>query len=285
MDQEELAYKLLLKADELCRGNDIHVNMYVISAQSEIELTQDQETQIESYFSRMGLVDYWPGSKDHFRISAKGITFLQKEKSKRGLMKQSEKLDLVLKWLYARRHERHNTLLKRIMEELNIYESREDEDRIATRLHSDGLARAERMAAGTLLTITSEGVEYCEESSYSKPGFSLTTFNIGTVHSSNFLNNTGSISGSTINQSLKQDNAVGEIISKIKQALPTEASLSSTEKEEILNRLDEIEEKLSAQKQVRKHNITDLLSVAANSAQVMGFVIQLGQVLHLLPVG
>lgn len=96
-------------------------------------------------------------------------------------MKQSEKADIILKWLYERRHKEFiGKSLEKLMQELGIFESRADAERIEEKLRSQNLVNIAGIedGAGIIITITDQGVDYCEKDSYSQPGQPITSLHL-----------------------------------------------------------------------------------------------------------
>lgn len=85
-------------------------------------------------------------------------------------MKQREKLDLILKRLYELRNDVHTHTLEDITKELDIFESKEDVQRLADRLEGDNYIKVSGSREGLAVKIKSHGIEYSEEDSYSRPG-------------------------------------------------------------------------------------------------------------------
>lgn len=195
-------------------------------------------------------------------------------------MKQSEKLDLILKRLYDLRNERNKLTLKAIMQNLSIYESDEEMHRLADRLKFDGLANVNIIAAGrVLIQIKSHGIEYCEENSYSQPGMSLTSFNFninGDISGSNIMMTAGNISH--VKQSIKQKNESSEIIRKIKELTLANNEIENEKKEQILECANDMEDKINAGKPISKYQSKSLLDISAGFAQLVSLGIQLAQI-------
>ena len=85
-------------------------------------------------------------------------------------MKQSEKLDLLLKGLYEKKNE-HHSLLSEIAKTYSIEISSRDElFRLAERLEQDGYIRKPIYTSSIYCAISSLGIEYCEEDSYAFKG-------------------------------------------------------------------------------------------------------------------
>jgi len=135
-------------------------------------------------------------------------------------MKQKEKLDLILRNLYQYKYDGfHHSIYQACLDE-NLQVVHVDEIKtLAHRLDDDGLIYATHMMNDSQAKLTSQGIEYCEEDSYTYSEKSLITnnYNIKVDNSVNVLDssNVNVVTRSknvNINQEVKN-----EIISKIKE--------------------------------------------------------------------
>lgn len=199
-------------------------------------------------------------------------------------MKQTEKRDAILLWLYNRRHEgRRNLYLKEIMEKLKIYESEQKLDNIAEKLKSDNFVDLQKIAGGQVVIhkIKPDGVDYCEQDSYSHPGQSIISLNFhGAVNSSNLL--VGS-NISNVSQAYIIKSEANELILKIKQILQEHEEASQNQKEELMECVNDIEDKIKANKPVLKYQLGSLINNSAGIAQLASLAIQLGQIYGYFP--
>lgn len=93
-------------------------------------------------------------------------------------MKQSEKLDLVLRELYKTKNDRIPYSISRIFHNLNIpLDSTSEPLTIAEHLEQDGFIKAFTMLVDCDALLTSRGILFCQENSYSSPGHSILTNN------------------------------------------------------------------------------------------------------------
>jgi hypothetical protein len=93
-------------------------------------------------------------------------------------MKQSEKLDLILRGLYKHKDDGQWWSVKEILQSCNLPTNAEETRRLAQRLKEDNYISAPGYHLDDVFCkITTYGIEYCEESSYTYTGHSLITNN------------------------------------------------------------------------------------------------------------
>lgn len=93
-------------------------------------------------------------------------------------MKQSEKLDLILRELYKTKNDGTPYSISDIFRNLNIpLDSTFELLSIAELLKDDGFIKSFTMLTDCDALLTSRGIKYCEENSYSNPGHSILTNN------------------------------------------------------------------------------------------------------------
>lgn len=186
-------------------------------------------------------------------------------------MKQKEKLDLILKRLYQNRHTKNSYLsIYAILQELCIYESDEEARTLATRLKDDHMVDAISTRGGVELKITSYGIDYCEEDSYSHAGIPAVALNY-TIHGNAVFGD----NNSNISQRISYGQESQELLRKIAEGIDSSAELSESQKTQALECVGDIEEKLQAQKKVSAYQWSNLLNCTANIAQVTSFALQL----------
>jgi hypothetical protein len=79
-------------------------------------------------------------------------------------MKQSEKLDVILRYLYERRNERRDFSITEILKESNIQADENEIGRLANQLRVDKLIELNVLSQKLKKAkITSKGITYCEE--------------------------------------------------------------------------------------------------------------------------
>lgn len=118
-------------------------------------------------------------------------------------MKQSEKLDLILRGLYQHMNDGLYWPISEVLKPLGIQLNFEELWRLAHRLHDDGYIESPISdGQDVICKITSYGIEYCEESSYTYTGQSIITnaYNI-TVEDSQNVSVVGTSENVTFSQS------------------------------------------------------------------------------------
>jgi len=156
------------------------------------------------------------------------------------IMKQSEKLDLILRELYKYKNDGRHHSIGLICKALNILlDSDLEMGNLASRLKTDGLINATITIGDSLAELTSSGIEYCEENSYSYSGQSIITnnYNISVVNSpnSNIVSQSSNVS---ITQSI---NEVNQTIEKIRETIASDSTIEMYKADEILECLNEIQ--------------------------------------------
>jgi hypothetical protein len=90
-------------------------------------------------------------------------------------MRQSEKLDTILKYLYERRDTRVEYSISSILEELGIATNDAEMARLADHLRTDGHIELNNLSAKLKKAkITSKGIMYSEGDSYTHKGQTVT---------------------------------------------------------------------------------------------------------------
>ena len=194
-------------------------------------------------------------------------------------MKQSEKLDLILKFFYERRY---NGLIEYNYNILNkIIPISNDQELylLIKRLQSDGYLKTFMFEGngGGLVEITSYGIEYCEEDSYSYSGYSIITNNYNTT----ITDSSGvSVVNSSTNVNVTISN-IGEINNKFHELIEKVKSsneVSKVEKAEILECITEIQESLSLDKKP-KFAFKSLLEMTNNFAGIGSLALEISKIL------
>jgi hypothetical protein len=99
-------------------------------------------------------------------------------------MKQSEKLDIILRYLYERRDDRREYNIVDILSECNVETNYTETNRLAFTLRESKLIDLHQLSSTPMKArITSKGIAYCEEDSYSHKRQSVVN-NISIVNSS-----------------------------------------------------------------------------------------------------
>ncbi len=197
-------------------------------------------------------------------------------------MKQSEKLDLILRELYKYKNDGKYHSIGLICQSLNIpLESLSELNKIATRLKDDGFIKASITLQDCSGELTSYGIEYCEENSYSYSGHSIITnnYNISIVNSpnSNIVNQSSNVA---ITQNIGE---VNQAIEKIRETIENDNTIEKSKMHEIIECLNEIQESLK-NNQKPKFAIKSLIDIAGGISSIASWVSTLGQFAGLIPI-
>jgi hypothetical protein len=197
------------------------------------------------------------------------------------IMKQSEKLDLILRDLYKYKNDGHHHSIGLICKALNIpLDSDLEMGNLASRLKTDGLINATITIGDSSAELTSSGIEYCEENSYSYTGHSIITnnYNISVVNSpnSNIVSQSSNVS---ITQSISE---VNQTIEKIRETIASDSTIEMCKVDEILECLNEIQECIK-NNQKPKYAIKSLLEIAGGISSIASLVMTLGQFAGIIP--
>jgi hypothetical protein len=193
-------------------------------------------------------------------------------------IKQTEKLDLILRVLYNLRAEKDDIYLHEICESQNIpLASRDELYEIAERLKNDGYIKFTSIQAGIYAKLTSKGIEYCEEDSYAYKGSSIITntyhFNITNSPNSNIVS-------ASSNTSIHINNH-GEINNKIRELkarISNSKDINNNQKSDILECIEEVEASVNADRKP-KFALKQLFEQASNVAGVGSLLLDLGQLI------
>ena len=197
-------------------------------------------------------------------------------------MKQSEKLDLILRELYKHKNDGNNHSIEQICRALSIpLDSILEIDKLASRLKTDRLINAVMTNGDSLAELTSYGIEYCEENSYSYSGHSIITnnYNISVVNSPN-SNVVSQSSNVSISQSISE---INQTIEKIRETIATDSTIELSKTNEILDCLNEIQVCIK-NNQKPKYAIKSLLDIAGGISSIASLVMTLGQFTGIIPI-
>ena len=148
-------------------------------------------------------------------------------------MKQSEMLDVILRYLYERRNSRVEYSIASILEESNIAVDYNEMARLANQLRVDGFIELNVLSQKLKKAkITSKGITYCEEGSYSNKGKGQTVVNNFHIIDSPQANIVVGSSQVTINQ--EQHDKAENIIKEIRQTISHDQTVDLFLKKEIL---------------------------------------------------
>lgn len=190
-------------------------------------------------------------------------------------MKQSEKQDIILRWLYERRDDNREYSIKSILEESQVNTNYTEVSRLADILNQDKLIFLNDLSAKLKKAkISPKGITYCEESSYSSRGKSI----VNNYHIVNSPQANIVVSSSQVEINQSQYEKAKGIIKEIRETASRDETLDLYSKTEILECLTEIEAGLSQQR-VPKFAIKGLLSSASDVSSISSLAISLAQFL------
>jgi len=153
-------------------------------------------------------------------------------------MKQVEKLDRILRYLYDHRFDGQYYSLFAIAEELSLpVTGRNEVIQLGHRLKDDGLVNAIGHAMGNLgLEISSHGVDYCEKQSYEDMNQPLASAPINISGSQQVVVVNNSPGASVVNHG-----AAAPIAQEIVQQAGKDPSLTQNDREQLKQMLEEIQ--------------------------------------------
>ena len=196
-------------------------------------------------------------------------------------MKQSEKLDIILRALYEKRDDRNSHAVSEILKFCGIETNREEVVRLSKKLESDGFITLREISSSRMMArITAEGVEYCEEDSYSNKGRSVLNVTHYIITNSPQANIIVSSNNVSITQAQEKD--ASKIIEQIYQTMDQDRQMDFVLKQEIGECLEEIKVCLQADRQP-KFAFRSLLTMGSEISSIGSLILSLGQVLNCLP--
>ena len=197
-------------------------------------------------------------------------------------MKQVEKLDRILRYLYERRNDGNRHPLHKIVEETRLpVEGNGEIIRLGKRLMEDGLTDAIQLSMGRfMLRLNSHGVDYCEGHSFesaSEPLVQPTTINI---MNSQYVSLNSHSAGATASNSGNG----AELAARILQEARKDGSLTHEEITRLEELLKSINESLT-QGLSSKSEGEELISRYGNLASIGSFCLSLGQMAGAMVLG
>ena len=197
-------------------------------------------------------------------------------------MKQSEKLDLILRELYKHKNDGKYYSIGYICQSLNIpLDSSLELNKLAHRLKDDGFIKTIFQRNDCSAELTSYGIEYCEEDSYSYSGHSVITnnYSISIVNSpnSNIVNQSSNV---TISQNVSE---VHRAIDNIRETVATDATIDKEKATDIIECLNEIQESLKDNKKP-KFAIKSLIDLTGGISSIASWITVLGQFAGIIPI-
>lgn len=157
-------------------------------------------------------------------------------------MKQSEKLDRMLRYLYDHRFDGQRYMLKHVVGQLKLDIGWPEAIALAGRLEADNFVDSIKMAGGErLMEITTYGVDYCEAHSYGNAELPLANYSpVFIQQSSNVVVMQGS-PGARVNNA----SPYAELVDTIVKAAEGDQSITPTALSELRQMLDEIKASLA----------------------------------------
>jgi hypothetical protein len=190
-------------------------------------------------------------------------------------MKQSEKLDLILSFLYEKKFDGFYYGLPSILSDHGIEVNFDEGFALGKRLERDGLVDAIADKSGVSVTLTTHGVDYIENDSYTYKGHSIITnnYNISVTDSTNTSIVKDSLN-TTVNQSAKQvDSIINEIITNLRKEKIDEKQL-----QEIKDCLAEI--KIATVNNIKpKFAFRSLVTMTSEFSSIGSLILSLGQLI------
>jgi hypothetical protein len=193
-------------------------------------------------------------------------------------MRQVEKLDLILRALYSRRASSQDEYLQDICKQERIpLVSRDELYKLTKRLENDNLIECNYIQAGIYAELTSHGIEYCEEDSYSLKGQSIinNNYNLTITNSPN----ANIVSAST--SVYIQNNNYSDLKSKFQEfrkKITNDSIIDESQKAEIIECLTEVEDAVEAGRKP-KFSFKQLSEQASNVAGVSSLLLQIAQMI------
>lgn len=194
-------------------------------------------------------------------------------------MKQSEKLDLLLRGYYEKRNTYLYYFPEQILKEFNIpFSDIREATSLGKRLHSDKFLTARSISNMRIWgRISSEGIDYCEGDSYTNKGFAIITNDYSTViNNSQGVSVVNSSENFTVNISnlIDIEKRITDLVELIKNSeIPSEV-----EKNNMLECIDEIKTSLQNDKKP-KYAFQALLGMTNNFAGIGSLAIEIGKLI------
>lgn len=209
-------------------------------------------------------------------------------------MKQREKLDYILRALYERRTEQGFIEIEKICSDIDENISSSEIGELVERLKNQGLINAIFTSGNSSAKLTSEGIEYCEGDSFSEwknSQHSPSTVNVfGTVVNGSNINvvtgNRNNVSSGSNNTFASGSGSISinsipeyvlENLNKIRDGLDEIKDLDLSSKEEILECIEDIREKIESKGKIGKYLIKSLLDYTSKIASIGSFAVDIAR--------
>jgi hypothetical protein len=196
-------------------------------------------------------------------------------------MKQSEKLDLILRGLYEHMNDGQYWSITEILKPLGIQLNFEELWRLTHRLYEDNyIHQPISNVKDVLCKINSYGIEYCEEDSYTYTGHSIitNTYNISITDSPNatIVSNSQNVSISINNYA-----EVKNKITELRNAVQSNPGIDQLKKQEIIECIDEVEANVDNGR-VPKYTMRSLLSLTSDIAGLASIGLELAKLFGII---
>ncbi|HZI25544.1 MAG TPA: hypothetical protein VFD46_10715 [Chryseolinea sp.] len=188
-------------------------------------------------------------------------------------MKQSEKLDVILRYLYDRKDDNKEYSIADVLAGSGIETNPTEIARLAEHLERDKYVKLNNLSSKLKKAkITSKGITYAEGDSYSHKGNNIINhYNVVNSPQTNIVVNSNQVS---IDQT--QYESATEIIKQIRDTITQDESVAVAVRTEILECLTEIESGIE-NKKTPKFAIKSLLGIGSDIASISGFILNLAQ--------
>jgi len=196
-------------------------------------------------------------------------------------MTQSEKLDVILRYLYERRNKRVEYSIVAILEESGIEVDYNEVARLALQLRKDGLIDLNVLSQKLKKArITAKGVTYCEDgpSPVRKGASVINNYNITDSPQAAIV-----VGSSQVTITQTQHDKASDIVKQIREAISQDQTVGLELKKDILECLTEIESGI-ANKKAPKFAIRSLLGMGSDIASISGLALDLASLFQGLPV-
>ena len=152
---------------------------------------------------------------------------------------------------------------------------------LSKRLETDGYIKTIFTRDDCNADLTSYGIEYCEETSYSYSGHSVITnnYSISIVNSpnSNIVNQSSNV------EIFQNSEDINQIIEKIRETITVDDAISSETASNILDCLNEIQE--CVKNQIKpKSAIKSLIDISGSISSIASWATTLGQLLGIIKI-
>ncbi len=189
-------------------------------------------------------------------------------------MKQTEKLDLALKFLCEKPRGQYFDLVQ-LFKESGIEISLDDARVLGQRLSNSDYAKYTSTYGSVHVSIRSEGIEFVEGDSFTHKGNSVITtyYSISNSPNANLISHAGQV---TITQhSVIQAKS---ILERIREVASKDNTIDRIKREEILECADEVETGVNAGK-TPKYALMSLIKLGADVAAIGDLVLQLKNII------